>query len=44
MSTHLELHPQGCKCGRDCEFPCHQRAGIAPACPSCGCKPFKDPK
>lgn len=26
-----------CKCGPDCEFPCWQRLGIAPACGSCGC-------
>ena len=26
-----------CSCGSDCEFPCHQRIGIAPPCDSCGC-------
>ena len=29
-----------CKCGPDCEMPCWQRIGIAPACGACGCPPF----
>lgn len=32
-------HP-GCKCGVECEMPCWQRVGIAPACESCGCVAF----
>lgn len=26
-----------CSCGPSCDFPCHQRAGIAPPCKPCGC-------
>lgn len=29
---------EGCKCGADCEFPCWQRLGMAPACGACGCE------
>lgn len=29
-----------CRCTVDCEFPCWQRVGIAPACEGCGCPPF----
>lgn len=31
-----------CKCRGDCEMPCWQRIGIAEACDSCGCPPFKE--
>lgn len=28
---------KACKCSPDCEFPCWQRVGIAPACEACEC-------
>lgn len=36
-----EQYPDCC-CGDDCQFPCWQRVGVAPACEKCGCKPFPD--
>jgi hypothetical protein len=26
---------ENCKCRKDCEFPCWQRLGWAPPCPTC---------
>lgn len=31
-----------CNCGPECEMPCWQRIGLAPACAACGCPPFED--
>lgn len=31
-----------CKCGPECELPCWQRLGWAPACSSCSCPSFPD--
>ena len=28
---------EGCQCSNECEFPCWQRLGMAPACEACGC-------
>lgn len=30
-----------CRCGPDCDFPCWQRVGIAPACGACHCPPIR---
>jgi hypothetical protein len=31
-----------CKCTAECEFPCWQRIGIAPACSACKCPPLEE--
>lgn len=39
--TRITPGSEKCLCGKDCEFPCWQRIGIAPACSECGCPPFE---
>lgn len=38
--TGITPGTEKCHCGPECEFPCWQRLGIAPACEGCGCPPF----
>lgn len=38
--TDGSVHYPGCNCGHDCEYPCWQRAGTAPACEDCRCASF----
>jgi hypothetical protein len=38
--TGITPGSEKCKCDSRCEFPCWQRIGWAPACPTCGCPPF----
>jgi hypothetical protein len=40
--TGLTPGSESCRCGKDCEFPCWQRIGIAPSCVACECPPFPD--
>jgi hypothetical protein len=40
--TGITPGTEKCHCGPECEFPCWQRLGIAPACEGCGCPPFPD--
>jgi len=38
--TGITPGTEKCKCTNECEFPCWQRLGWAPACTACHCPPF----
>jgi hypothetical protein len=40
--TGITPGTEKCGCGPNCEFPCWQRLGWAPACRECGCPPFEE--
>lgn len=40
--TGITPGSERCQCTSECEFPCWQRIGWAPACSPCGCPPFQE--
>jgi hypothetical protein len=38
--TGITPGTEKCQCTIECEFPCWQRLGIAPACEACECPPL----
>lgn len=40
--TKVTPGTEECRCTPECEFPCWARLGLAPACRSCGCRPFPE--
>ena len=40
--TRVTPGSESCRCTAECEFPCWQRIGIAPACRSCNCPAFAE--